>query len=98
MSLGARMILAAERRADRLMTEADAEDRHGAGEPPHERNRDTGFAGRARSRGNDDAVEHRDELLDVVDRDHIVAAHEHIGPKLAQRLIEVEGERVVVVE
>ena len=98
MSLGARTILAAKRRTDCLMTKAHAEDRYDAGEPPYERNRDTGFARRTRPRGNDDAVELRGKLLDLVDSDHIVAAHEYLGPKLAHRLIEIEGERVIVVE
>src|SRR5215210_8864664 len=89
---------AAERRPDRLMTEAHPEDRDYAGKPLHERNGDTGFAGRTWPRGNYDPVEHRGEFLDVVDGDRIVAAHEHLSPKLAQRLVEVEGERVVVVE
>src|SRR5215212_3353567 len=83
---------AAECRTNRLVAEADAENRHSAGEPPHKRNGDTGFAGRARSRGNHDAIEHRGQFLDVLDRDHIIAADQHVSPKLAQRLIEVEGE------
>ena len=88
----------AKRSTNCLMTKAHAQNRYDSGEPPYERNGDTGFARRTRPWGNDDAVKLRGKLLYLVDGDHIVAAHEHLGPKLAQRLIEIEGERVIVVE
>src|SRR5215217_2193391 len=79
-----------ERLADGLMAEADAEDRHGAGQSLYQRDRDAGLARRAGSRRNDDAIQRRDQLLDIVDRDCIVATYQDIRPELAQGLIEVE--------
>ena len=87
---------AAERCANRLVAEADAEHRHPAGEGPDERDENPGIFGRARARRQDGGGGlEREHLLD---RERIVAIHDRFRAELPEQLDEVVGERVVVVE
>src|SRR5437867_6405696 len=86
---------AAEGGADRLMAEADAEDRQAAGGALDQRHRDAGLARRAGTRRDDDRV--GTERLDLVESDGVVAPHVDLGAELAEVLDEVVGERIVVI-
>src|SRR5580704_10369392 len=89
--------LAAEHLADRLMAEADAEQRHlRLGRGPDEIHADAGFVGRARTRRQHDAggpERHR-----LVDRDLVVAMHDTSRTQVAQEVDEVVGEAVVIID
>src|SRR5918995_2248655 len=88
----------AERRTDRLMSETHAEDRFLSCGPLNEFNRDTSFARSARSRRYHDSVYVVETSLDLTDGRLVVADNLDLNAEFAQRLIQVERERVVVVE
>ncbi len=88
---------AAERRTDRLVSQADAEQRYvcrtgGA----RQRDGDPGFLRCARPGRNDDRGGLQGERS--LDGHGVVAVHDRTRPQLPQVLDEVVGERVVVVE
>src|SRR5687767_6635302 len=87
---------AAEGLADRLVAEAYAQQRHPAGQPPDQLERDAGLVRRARPRRNDDV--RRLQGLDCLDRDLVVPVDRHVRAELAEVLHQVVGERIVVVE
>ena len=86
--------LAAERLAEGLVAEADAEERHRRA--ADELEADPRLVGRARPRRDHDPLGPERERL--VDAHRVVADDLHVGPELAEVLVEVEGERVVVVD
>ena len=88
--------LAAERRADRLVAEADAEDRQLAGEGLDRGDAHARLGRRARARRQDQR--RRRQGSDAGDVDLVVAEHLHVGAELAEVLHQVEGEAVVVVD
>src|SRR5262245_5038312 len=88
--------VAAEGGADRLVAEADAEDRDRAREALDQRHRDAGLARRARSRRDDDAVGR--QRRDLRETDAVVAPPLDLRPELREILHEVVGEGVVVVD
>ena len=65
--------IAAKSRADGLMSQADAENRHFAGEVPDQIDADAGILRRARTGRDHDAL--RVHGLDLGNRDLVVAAH-----------------------
>ena len=69
--------VAAKGRADGLMAEADAEDRHLAGHVADEVDGDAGFLRRAGAGGEDDAV--RVQGFDLFGRELVVAADDDVG-------------------
>src|SRR6266540_530400 len=78
--------------ADALVAEADAEDRQLAGEALDRLDADAGLFRRTRPGRDDDAL--RRHLVDILDRDLVVAKHLDLGAQLAQVLVEVVGEAV----
>src|SRR5580765_1477298 len=88
--------LSAEGLADRLVAEANAEERHAAREPRDQPQGDAGIVGRPGTRREHDVG--RRERRDFVDGNLVVAKHPHLGPELAQVLRQVVSERVVVVD
>ena len=90
--------ISAEGIANRLMSETHAQHRNLAGHMLDDPDRNPGLARRAWSRGNDHAIELGAHRVDFVERDLVVAAHHHIRAELGQELVEIEGERVVVVD
>ena len=89
--------LAAERLADRLMAEADAEDRDRRPTPCSIRSRQMPASFGVQGPGESTiASGSRGEHL--VDRDLVVAMHDDVRPQPAQIVDEVEGEAVVVVD
>ncbi len=88
--------LAAECLADRLMTEADAEDRHFSGERADQGDEDAGLRGcfgpGRQHRGGGFEGKH------VGDAQRIVPIDDWLFPQLAEVLNQVVGERIVVVE
>ena len=88
--------LAAECFADRLVTEADAEDRQLALEVLDDLDRDARVAWRFRAWRNADAVEFHGR--DLGDRDLVVAHRAHFFTELAEILDDVIGEGIVVVD
>ena len=86
--------LAAERLAEGLVPEADAEERHRRA--ADELEADPRLVGRPRPRRDHDAVRLQGER--VLDAHRVVADDLHLRPELAEVLVEVEGERVVVVD
>ncbi len=89
--------LATEHLADRLMAEADAEQRHlRLGRRRDEIHADAGLVRRARARRQHDAVGLQGER--VGDRDLVVAMDDAARPKIAQKVDEVVGETVVVID
>src|SRR6185437_9991172 len=87
--------LAAEGLADRLMTEADAEQRDRAG-AAHEIEADAGMVGIARARRDDDAL--RLQRQRRLDGEGVVPLHQHLGAELAQIVPEVVSEAVVIID
>src|SRR5213594_2233433 len=85
-----------KRLADRLMTEAHAQDRQFAGQGFHERHEDAGLARRARARRHHGGGGLERE--DLLHGQRIVAVDHGLRPELAEQLDEVVGEGVVVVE
>src|SRR5579863_2012839 len=82
--------------ADRLMSQADTEQRGLAGKVADQFDADAGFVRRARPWRDDDPVWlHR---LDLVYRDLVVAAHLDLLAQFTNVLNQVVGERIVVVE
>src|SRR5262245_18044966 len=88
--------LAPEGGADRLMAEADTEDRDPSREALDERHRDAGVARGARAGRDDDPV--GSERGHLVERDGVVAPDLELRAQLTQVLDQVVGERVVVVD
>ena len=88
--------LAAERDADGLMPEADAEHRRRRPEPPDHVDRDAGVLGPPGPGRDHDALGL--QRLDLVERDLVVALTTGAAPSSPEVLGEVEGERVVVVD
>jgi hypothetical protein len=87
---------AAERLGDRLMPQADAEDRADPGGGAHQLERDPGLVGIAGAgRDHDRARPHAQNLLDA---DRVVAPDHGLLPQLAQVVVEVVREAVVVIE
>src|SRR4029453_12900530 len=82
--------------ADRLVPQANAKDRRLAGEVPDDRYADSGLARRAGAGGDYDLVwRHR---IDVLGRSFFVGENVDLGSELAQVLVEVVREAVVVVD
>src|SRR5450432_127320 len=88
--------LRAVRGTDRLVAEADAEDRNAGTELTNDIDRNAGFGGQARA-GRDDDVRGR-ERADLVERDRVVPDDYGMLAELANVSREVVDERVVVVE
>src|SRR5690606_19900236 len=88
--------LAAERDPDRLMAEADAEDRELAREASDRLDRDARVLRSTRPRRDDEAA--RSVRSDAVDVDRVVPNDAGARTELADELDEVVGERVVVVD
>src|SRR5258706_3607910 len=87
---------AAESLPDRLVAQADAEDRHLAGELFDERHRYARFVRRARSGGNHDMA--RFHLSDLLERDFVIAIDGNVLLELGKVLDKVVRERVVIVD
>ena len=86
----------AERLGDRLVAEADAQDRDAAGGGADQRQRDAGAVGIAGpGRDHDRVGRHGDRILH---RQRVVAVDDGLGPELAQIVDEVVGEAVVVID
>src|SRR5271165_1039396 len=88
--------LAAERLADGLVAEADAEDRGRFACGAHELETDAGFVRRARPGRQDDSFRGLGEGL--VDADLIVSPDRNVRAELAEIVDEVEREAVIVVD
>src|SRR5262249_41220477 len=88
--------ITAERLADRLVAKADAEHRNVGGGRIDQIEADAGLVGRAPNGRPHDRVGLRADHM--VDRDLVVAMHDHVGPEPAQIVDEVEGEAVVIVD
>ena len=88
--------LAAERLADRLMAQADAENRHLPASLLDDFQRHAGLVRRARPGRDHDAL--RRQLANLLDRQLVVARDAHVLTQLAEVLHEVVGEAVVVVD
>src|SRR5205814_4965846 len=82
--------------ADALVAEADAEDRGAAGKMADGIDADAGLTGGAWPGRDDDPLGRH--LVDVLDSDLVVAKHLDSRAELAQVLVEVVGEAVVVVD
>src|SRR2546426_6226837 len=82
--------------ADTLVTEAHAEDGRRSPEAADHVRRDSGLAGRARARGDDDVG--GSELLDLVVRRRVMTSYHGLFPQLAHVARQVVHERVVVVD
>ena len=85
----------AERLRDRLMPEADAEDRNLPRERLNRGERDAGGVGIARAGGYDEGL--RLQRLDARDVDLVVAEDPHVYPERLDGLNEIVRERIVVV-
>ena len=88
---------AAERLADRLVAQADAEDRHAPGQPADRLHRDAGLVGGLRARARSPGGSGRSASTPATSIG-VVAAHLHLGAQLPEVLDEVVGEAVVVVD
>ena len=90
--------LASRRLPNRLMPQADAQDRQTTQKALNASDRDPRFLRRARARRDDQVAGLQD--LDLVQRDPVVAVDLDIHGRvdLAQTLHEVVGERIVVVD
>ena len=88
--------LPTESLADRLMSEADTEDRNFAGKVADQFDADPGVLRRARARGNDDALGIETRYL--VHAEFVVPPYFDASAQFAEVLDEVVGERVVIVE
>ncbi len=86
----------AVRHSNRLMTEADAKDRDSLTEDLNEFDADAGVFGPAGSRRNHDAV--RIEFTEFSDTHAIVPHDANILATCAQKLDEVECERIVIID
>src|SRR6476660_5498057 len=88
----------AERRTYRLVSEAHAEDRDLSRKLLDERDTNPRLGRRARSGGDDDPVELSAPRPDLIDCDHVIPDDVHLRAKLREELVEVVGERIVVVD
>ena len=88
--------IASERRPDRLMSQANAQQGHLAGKMADQRNSDSGFLGRARAGREHDPL--RTHGLHLGRRHLVVAPHLDLRPQFTQILHQVVGKRIVVVE
>ena len=86
--------LSAERPAERLVAQAHAE--HGHRGATNELDADPGLVRRPRPRGDDDALGTEGQRL--VHAHGVVSDDLHLGAQLAEVLVQVEGEGVVVVD
>ena len=84
----------AERLADGLFAEADAQNGFGGGVTPDQRQQQPRFGGDARTGREHDAVVGGD----LVQRDAVVAAHIDFEPQFEQHVPQVVGERIVIIE
>ena len=82
--------------ADGLMSQAYTEDRGLARHVTDQRNQDPRFARRTGPRRQQDAL--RLQRFNLFDGELVVAADQHVRPKLAQVLNQVVGEGIVVIE
>src|SRR5437660_11270895 len=82
--------------ADTLMAQAHAEDGRRSPEAAHHIRRDSGLAGRARARGDDDV--RGSELLDLLVRRRVMASYHRLLSQLPYIARQVVHERVVVVD
>src|ERR1700730_4904678 len=80
---------------DRLMPEADAENRHAVAEPLDEFERNTGLVRGAGTGGNHDRVGAR--LGKRINGDLFVAMHFDLGPEHANGMHEIPGEAVIII-
>src|SRR5207248_3905850 len=87
---------AAKCSSDRLMSEADTQDRDLACEMPDYIDADSRLLRCARPGRDHDPL--RVEFLDLVNRGLIVAAHYHLLARLSDVLHQIEGKRIVVIE
>src|SRR5512143_2000269 len=87
---------AAERLTNRLVTEANAEDRNGWRSFGDEIEANAGFVRRARARRQYDSSRLR--CHNIGNRNLVVAMYDHIRSKPCQIMEKVEGEAVVVVD
>ncbi len=88
--------LATKRRADRLVTQTDPENWYARGKTLDGVARDPGFPRCARARRDDDFF--RLERFDFVERNLVVKIDSDVGAKLSQIMIQVVGERIIVVD
>jgi len=88
--------LAAHGLADGLVTEADAEQRRRRSEAVDQAQANPGFVRGTRPRRQHDGF--RRHLLDLVERDLVVADHGRVGAQFAQEVDEIVGEAVVVID
>src|SRR5207253_5111773 len=86
----------AEGGTDRLVAEADAQNRNGPREALDQRHRDARLVRRAWPGLDDHAVGTKGG--DLLERDRVVATDVHVGAELAEVLHEVVGEGVVVID
>ena len=86
----------AEGFCDALMSEAYPEDRYFSAQPPDQIHGYAGASGPAGSWRNQDPL--RGAVPDLIDPDPIVPLDLQVGPEGTQRLHQVVGERVVVVD
>src|SRR5271165_2904354 len=88
--------LASKGFADRLMSQADAENGNSAREMADQVDADARLMGSAGAGGDDDPF--RVHLFDLVHRNLIVAADLNLGAHFAYVLDQVVSERIVIVE
>src|SRR5262249_27306455 len=88
--------VATVRRADALMTKADAQDRDRRAEAAHDIRRDAGLHRCARTWRENDVT--RGERRHAVERQRIVSTHDRVPPQFANVPREVVDERIVVVD
>ena len=89
--------LAAERLADRLMAEADAEDRNVSARPCAIRSRQMPASLGVQGPG-ESTMASGSAAMNRGGRDLVVAMHDDVRPQLAEIMHQVEGEAVVVVD
>jgi len=89
--------LAAKMLPDRLMAETYAKDRQAIGKPLYHPKRDASRIRRPRPRRDQDTLRF-EVIFYLIHRDLVIANNAHLGPKLAQILHEVVGERIVIVD
>ena len=88
--------VAAKCSTNRLVAQADTEDRHTSGELADRLDGDPGFFWRARTWRNDDPV--WPEVFNLLQGDLVVPIHAHIFTQLTQILHQVVGEGIVIVD
>ena len=85
-----------ECRANRLMSQADAQHRKLAGKVPDQINADAGLLRRTGAGRDNDAV--RTHGFDLRRNDLVIAAHLYLLPQFSQLLHQVVGKGIVVIE